>query len=82
MLFVAHELDPTDGNFQNLNSALNDAHLMEETYWKEKANVKWLREGAYIINTKYFHSIVMQRRQRNFFAKLKNDEGKLEIYWR
>lgn len=46
---------------------------IEESYWQQKANVKWLREGDE--NTKFFHQIVQNRKQRLHIHRIKNSEG-------
>src|SRR3954470_22835195 len=46
---------------------------MEEAFWKQKANVKWLVEGDK--NTKFFHQTVQKRKQNLNIFRLKNDDG-------
>jgi hypothetical protein len=43
------------------------AHL-EETSWRQKSRVRWLKEGDN--NTKFFHKIANSNRRRNFMEKL------------
>ena len=43
---------------------LEELLLKEEMYWRQKARVKWIREG------KYFHKVVNGRRNRKFIKSL------------
>ena len=43
------------------------AHL-EETSWRQKSRVLWLREGDN--NTKYFHKVANSNRQRNYMDRV------------
>ena len=60
-----------------LNAARADYNrelAVECEFWRQKAAVKWLREGD--ANTSYFHSIVHQRRSSNFIARIKDEGGR------
>ncbi|GER37118.1 RNA-directed DNA polymerase (reversetranscriptase)-related family protein [Striga asiatica] len=48
-------------------------HKKEAEYWSQKARLNWLQEGD--TNSKYFHSVTLQKRQTNKIAGLKNEEG-------
>lgn len=43
------------------------------SFWRQKSAVKWLQKGG--ANTKFFHSIVKQRRCHNYIARIKIDAG-------
>lgn len=47
----------------------------EETYWRQKAHVKWLLEGDQ--NTQFFHSVVQQKRSSTFIKELEDAQGNL-----
>ncbi|XP_071902066.1 uncharacterized protein [Coffea arabica] len=42
----------------------------EETFWQQKAHVKWLREGD--SNTRYFHSALLDKRAKLTIHQIKN----------
>ncbi|XP_028550195.1 uncharacterized protein LOC114579526 [Dendrobium catenatum] len=43
------------------------------TWWKQRAKVKWVVEGD--SNTKFFHSYANARRNANWVSKVKNSDG-------
>lgn len=45
----------------------------EETFWKQKSRVLWLKEGEQ--NTKFFHRSAIDYRNANRILELKNHEG-------
>jgi hypothetical protein len=45
--------------------------IQEETYWKQRAKMHWLKEGD--LNTKIFHMSASARRRRKKIEKLVND---------
>lgn len=47
--------------------------MMECEYWHHKAATKWLLAGD--AKTKYFHSVIRQRKNFNFISRIKNEEG-------
>ncbi|XP_011627592.1 uncharacterized protein LOC105421540 [Amborella trichopoda] len=49
-------------------NALNELRPSEEIYWRQRSQVKWLKEGD--LNTKFFHSIANARRQQNDLSRL------------
>ncbi|KAG6487050.1 hypothetical protein ZIOFF_055632 [Zingiber officinale] len=68
------DLDPNKVN--KLNMAKKQASLfqtlyMEETFWKQKAAVRWMGEGDR--NTKFFHSMVQKRRMANRIFRIWNE---------
>ncbi|XP_056863930.1 uncharacterized protein LOC130511109 [Raphanus sativus] len=52
---------------------LHQAYLEEETYWKQKSIITWLRSGDR--NTRYFHAITKARRVRNTINSIQDDQG-------
>lgn len=52
---------------------LNEFLLHEETYWKQRAKLFWLREGD--DNTKYFHASATMTRKENHISFLEEDDG-------
>ncbi|XP_072054862.1 uncharacterized protein [Arachis hypogaea] len=57
-----------------LKEKLELAYMKEESYWREKSRVKWLRKGDQ--NTRFFHQKFQSRVQRNRIWRLvgKNNE--------
>ncbi|CAH9069343.1 unnamed protein product [Cuscuta epithymum] len=49
-------------------------YKIERKYWKQKANVRWLKEGD--SNTHYFHSYVKVRRRKQMISIIKDSEGR------
>ncbi|XP_031100721.1 uncharacterized protein LOC116004702 [Ipomoea triloba] len=47
----------------------------EEMFWRQKARVKWLKEGD--ANTRFFHATVKDRHRRQRICAIKNDSGNL-----
>lgn len=52
---------------------LNDILLQEETYWKQRAKLFWLREGDE--NTRFFHSSASARKKANHIHHLLDETG-------
>ncbi|XP_028556870.1 uncharacterized protein LOC114581249 [Dendrobium catenatum] len=46
-----------------------------DTWWKQRAKVKWMVEGDR--NSKFFQSFASSRRNSNFISKIKNDVGEV-----
>lgn len=42
-------------------------------YWKQKANVKWMREGN--ANTRFFHNTVKERRRPHTIRRIIREDG-------
>ncbi|KAL6570156.1 hypothetical protein OROMI_014670 [Orobanche minor] len=61
-------------HLNKINANLTLLLSMEEDFWKQKANMKWMVEGER--NSKFFHSIVRKKRQ-NFFLHRIRDRGNL-----
>ncbi|KAJ9691309.1 hypothetical protein PVL29_013479 [Vitis rotundifolia] len=52
---------------------LEELILREETFWRQKARVKWVKEGD--CNSKFFHKVANGRRNRKFIKVLENERG-------
>lgn len=46
--------------FQEKQEKLNTLIVAEETYWRQRAKVYWLKDGD--INSKFFHSAASSRK--------------------
>ena len=53
--------------------AYEQARLDEDSYLRQRAKVKWLREGD--SNTKFFHKVVKERRGRSFIRSICDEHG-------
>ncbi|RVW62008.1 Transposon TX1 uncharacterized 149 kDa protein [Vitis vinifera] len=52
---------------------LEELILREEIHWRQKARVKWVKEGD--CNSKFFHKVANGRRNRKFIKVLENKRG-------
>ena len=52
---------------------LEELILREEIHWKQKAKIKWVKEGD--CNSKLFHKVANGRRNKNFIKVLENERG-------
>ena len=52
---------------------LEDLILREEIHWRQKARVKWVKEGD--CNSKFFHKVANGRRNRKYIKSLENETG-------
>ena len=57
-----------------LRKDINRLYEQEEINQSQRARINWLRVGDK--NTKFFHSLVIQRRQRNRITKILSSMGK------
>ncbi|VFQ66064.1 unnamed protein product [Cuscuta campestris] len=72
------ENDDTEENVVECNMAkalLQLAHKKEESFWSQKANIKWISQGD--ASTVFFHSFVRGRRHRLYISSLKTAAGAL-----
>ncbi|KAI9081390.1 hypothetical protein K1719_036653 [Acacia pycnantha] len=81
LLELIHRLDNCRGRLvewskreaENLVGVMEEACIWEETYWWQRSRISWLKYGDQ--NTMFFHSRVIQRRQRNKILRLKSEDG-------
>ncbi|RVW77186.1 Transposon TX1 uncharacterized 149 kDa protein [Vitis vinifera] len=52
---------------------LEELILREEIHWRQKARVKWVKEGD--CNSKFFHKVANGRRNRKYIKSLENETG-------
>ncbi|VFQ80677.1 unnamed protein product [Cuscuta campestris] len=72
------EADPSTDNkilYNQKLAELQEAHRREYAFWKQKCNLKWLKDGD--ANTKFFHILVKERRRKQQITSLFNDQGQL-----
>ncbi|XP_027151985.1 uncharacterized protein LOC113752040 [Coffea eugenioides] len=58
---------------QQAQASLRRALAMEESLWRQRARVKWLAVGDR--NTKFFHSVVKQRRMNSIIHRIQKPDG-------
>ncbi|VFQ88669.1 unnamed protein product, partial [Cuscuta campestris] len=71
------EKDPSPANREQENKAKAQLILAtdyELSYWKQKANIKWMEEGD--CNSKFFHAFVKGRRAKNQIRRIVDIQGK------
>ncbi|XP_071927080.1 uncharacterized protein [Coffea arabica] len=71
-----YDLDQTEQRRSELHHArarLRRAFVVEEGFWKQKAQVKWLLDEDR--NTKYFHSLVTEKRRRAVIHRVRGAVG-------
>ncbi|RVW46188.1 Transposon TX1 uncharacterized 149 kDa protein [Vitis vinifera] len=52
---------------------LEELILRDEIHWRQKARVKWVKEGD--CNTKFYHKVANGRRNRKYIKELENERG-------
>ena len=64
---------------RNLSQELHDLLLTEESYNRQKSEIRWIQEGDQ--NTEFFHKRVAGKQSRNSLKVLFDDDGnKLEEF--
>eukprot|EP00253_Pinus_taeda_P026887 PITA_26887 len=64
---------------QSIENQILERDLQEETLWRQKYRVRWLKEGEK--NTKFFHKTTLQRRMNNQISHINNEQGsKIETH--
>ncbi|XP_039068128.1 uncharacterized protein LOC120214250 [Hibiscus syriacus] len=58
---------------KTLQNELHELEVAEASFYKQKAKIHWLKEGDR--NTKFFHSAVMRKRQKNTIRLLYAEDG-------
>ncbi|RVW99807.1 LINE-1 retrotransposable element ORF2 protein [Vitis vinifera] len=56
-----------------VNGELEEIILREEIHWRQKAKVKWVKDGD--CNSKLLHKVANGRRNKNFIKFLENERG-------
>ncbi|KAL2250200.1 UNVERIFIED_CONTAM: hypothetical protein Sindi_2493700, partial [Sesamum indicum] len=70
----AYDLDPCDRTLVERNrcsAVLVRVLTQEEAFWKQKAEIKWARDGER--NMRYFHSLVKKRRFRGTIFEIQHE---------
>ena len=57
---------------RNNRKELDNLALLEETSWRQKSRVFWLKEGNN--NTKFFHKMANSNRRRNYMKTVEVDD--------
>ena len=47
--------------------------MREEIHWRQKARMKWVKEGDY--NSKFYHKVANGWRNRKYIKELENERG-------
>lgn len=56
-----------------MESQILERAKQEETLWRQKSRIKWLKDGER--NTKKFHRTTIQRRMNNNISHIQNEQG-------
>ncbi|KAI9123409.1 hypothetical protein K1719_004709 [Acacia pycnantha] len=75
-LSICHEGYLNAANLKEAGDLVRQIELAwdkEEAYWWQRSRIAWLQCGDR--NTRFFHSSVIQRRQRNKILRLKDERG-------
>eukprot|EP00253_Pinus_taeda_P028043 PITA_28043 len=58
---------------KSLETQISERAKQEETLWRQKSRIGWLKEGEK--NTKKFHRSTIQRRMNNNITHIQNEQG-------
>ena len=47
--------------------------MREEIHWRQKARMKWVKEGD--CDSKFYHKVANGRRNRKYIKELENERG-------
>ncbi|XP_074266449.1 uncharacterized protein LOC141589722 [Silene latifolia] len=64
------------GKRKKLIAELAELRRKEEQYWRQRSRALWLKDGDR--NTKFFHTRAGERKQKNFIARLIDDDGNVK----
>ncbi|XP_019190133.1 PREDICTED: uncharacterized protein LOC109184574 [Ipomoea nil] len=68
--YASNPSEESRASLHALQADLLMALKQEECFWRQKARIKWLREGD--ANTRYFHAVVKDRHRRQRISSVKN----------
>ena len=60
---------------QDITKTLNEAYLAEESYWRQRSRLLWLRLSDR--NTGFFHATTKGRKRANSFSVMEDAEGEM-----
>lgn len=64
---------------QDIESKILERDKQEETLWRQKSRIRWLKNGEK--NTNFFHKNTVQRKMINNITHIKNEQGeKIETH--
>ncbi|WMV24107.1 hypothetical protein MTR67_017492 [Solanum verrucosum] len=75
---IPFEIRPTQDNrcaLSQTEAELRKYLHIEEEYWKQKAGMKWFKDGDR--NTKFFHAFVKGRRQKLHIGEILTSQGEM-----
>ncbi|XP_027166310.1 uncharacterized protein LOC113766302 [Coffea eugenioides] len=73
---IVHDNQPSDGlllNLQEERAKLRRVVVVEEEFWRQKAQGKWLSDRDK--NTAFFHVVVMERRRKSIIHRIWKTNG-------
>lgn len=63
----------TTAEVEFLSKEIEGRWKVEEEYWGQRSRLNWIRYGDK--NSKFFHLVTVQRRERNKIVKIRNGKG-------
>ncbi|KAJ1381067.1 hypothetical protein SESBI_45509 [Sesbania bispinosa] len=58
---------------KDIRKEINSLWKQEEAFWGQRSRLKWIKHGDK--NTKFFHAMTIQRRDRNRLVRIQKDNG-------